>query len=169
MEGDKEIEEFEVEFPVKKKETIIVVVVISVFVLGVAGYFGWTQPTEVPPATGKPVPAPALPAPYKDKIKVISPLPGAIVTSPFVAKGEARGMWYFEASFPVKLLDGGGKVLAQTHATAKTGWMTENYVPFEATVEFKTTKSKTGTLVLERDNPSALPQNADELRIPVRF
>ncbi len=49
-----EQDEFEEEFPIKKREMIIVLVAISVFVIGVAGYFGWTQPTEVPLAEQKP-------------------------------------------------------------------------------------------------------------------
>lgn len=55
MEENKGIDEFEGEFPIKEKETIIVLIAISVFVLGVAIYLGWTQPTEVPRVEQKPV------------------------------------------------------------------------------------------------------------------
>jgi spore germination protein GerM len=48
-------------------------------------------------------------------------------------------------------------------------WMTEEYVPFEATLSFNPPQTETGTLILSKDNPSGLPEHDDELRIPVRF
>ncbi len=106
---------------------------------------------------------------YKDLLKITSPRANETVTSPLLVKGEARGNWYFEASFPVKLLDGNNQVIAQTPAHAEGDWMTNEFVPFSATLQFETPSTPTGTLVLKKDNPSGLPQNADELRIPVRF
>lgn len=102
-------------------------------------------------------------------IKIDSPRPNAIVTSPLEITGEARGTWYFEASFPVKLFDGNGEQLAAVPAQAQNDWMTEEFVPFKATLEFAAPTTATGTLVLEKDNPSSLPENADSLIVPVRF
>lgn len=102
-------------------------------------------------------------------ITVENPRPNQAITSPLVIKGEARGYWFFEASFPVKLLDGKGDIIAIVPAQAKSEWMTENFVPFEAILEFQKPETKEGTLVLEKDNPSGLPEHADELRIPVNF
>jgi hypothetical protein len=48
-------------------------------------------------------------------------------------------------------------------------WMTEEFVPFEAVVEFDDPAVEKGILVFEKDNPSGLPENADEFRIPVFF
>jgi hypothetical protein len=104
-----------------------------------------------------------------DLIKIDSPRPNTVVTSPLEVTGEARGTWYFEASFPVKLLDGNGVQLAVIPAQAQSDWMTENFVPFKATLEFTAPTTDTGTLVLEKDNPSGLPENADSLIVPVRF
>lgn len=92
-----------------------------------------------------------------------------VVKSPFAIKGEARGTWYFEASFPVKLLDANGNILVQAPAQAQGEWMTTDFVPFEITLTFAKPATATGVLVLEKDNPSGLPQFADELRIPVKF
>jgi len=36
-------------------------------------------------------------------------------------------------------------------------------------ITFENPETATGTLVLEKDNPSGLPEHADELRVPVRF
>ena len=104
-----------------------------------------------------------------DLIRVTSPTSDDTVKSPLAIKGEARGSWYFEAVFPIKLLDANGKVLGQTQGRAQGSWQTTNFVPFTATLTFTTPTTDTGTLVLEKDNPSGLPANADELRIPLRL
>jgi hypothetical protein len=113
---------------------------------------------------------PAGDAATRESIRVDHPAPDDTVGSPLVVKGEARGGWYFEATFPVRLLDEDGRELAAGAARATGGWMTEAFVPFEATLEFETpTPGMRGTLVLEKDNPSALPENAGEFRVPVTF
>ena len=109
------------------------------------------------------------PAEKLDLIKVDSPLPNQEISSPLSVTGQARGYWFFEASFPVRLLDGNGKEIAIKPAEAQDDWMTEEFVPFKAVLEFKMPSSDFGTLILEKDNPSGLPEKADELRIPVRF
>lgn len=91
------------------------------------------------------------------------------VKSPLLIIGEARGNWYFEASFPIKILDENDELVALGIAQAKEDWMTENFVPFEVELQFYPPDSDKGTIVLEKDNPSGLPENADELRIPIVF
>lgn len=98
-----------------------------------------------------------------------APKNNELVRSPLIVSGEARGLWFFEASFPVKLLDATGKEIVVKPAQAKSDWMTENFVPYEAVLEFKAPATETGFLVLKKDNPSGLPENERELRIPVRF
>jgi hypothetical protein len=83
--------------------------------------------------------------------------------------GEARGSWYFEASFPVRLLDGNGQEIARGPAQAQGDWMTTNFVPFTVQLTFSPPTTPVGTLVLEKDNPSGLPQNAMSISIPVDF
>ena len=105
-----------------------------------------------------------------DKIRVVVPQPGMTVTSPLISMGDARGTWYFEASFPVELRDADGNVIAGHYATAEGEWMTEDFVPFTSTLEFPPQPpGAVGVLVLKKDNPSGLPEHDDELRIPVRF
>ena len=91
------------------------------------------------------------------------------VKSPLVVAGEARGFWFFEASFPIRLYDVDGKELAVGIAQAQEEWMTEDFVPFRAELLFTKPNTSEGVLVLEKDNPSGLPEHADEFRIPVRF
>lgn len=105
----------------------------------------------------------------QDLIQLTNPQHNEVVKSSLRVQGQARGSWFFEAQFPVKILDANGKVLGTAVATATGEWMTENFVPFTAEITFETSTTTTGTLVLERDNPSGLPQNDDSLRIPVKF
>ena len=104
-----------------------------------------------------------------DLIIVSNPRPNDTITSPLVIEGEARGYWFFEASFPVALLDGDGNEIAIGIAQAQSEWMTNDFVPFEATLQFTNPVSGNGTLILHRDNPSGLPENDDELIMPVNF
>ena len=108
-------------------------------------------------------------ADFSDLIKVDAPKANAVIASPLTITGQARGMWYFEASFPVRLEDANGTVLAQVPAQAQGEWMTENFVPFKVILTFPTPLTETGTLVVHNDNPSGLPENDKEIRIPVQF
>lgn len=107
--------------------------------------------------------------PIHPLIKVSSPQLGETITSPLVVQGEARGNWYFEASFPVTLEDTNGNVLVETFAQAQGEWMTTEFVPFETTLNFNSGSLKEGVIVLHKDNPSGLPENDDRYEIPVNF
>ena len=104
-----------------------------------------------------------------DLIRVSNPRPNQIIKSPLIVDGEARGFWFFKASFPVKILNERGEVVVQGLAQAQGDWMTENFVQFRAELIFPAPSTEKGNLVLEKDNPSGLPEHADELRIPIRF
>ena len=105
-----------------------------------------------------------------DLIKVESPVPGEAVGKNFSVEGVARGTWFFEASFPVILTDWDGKIIADGIATAQDEWMTEEYVPFEATLTFdKPSYGKNGFLILRKDNPSGLPEHDDAAEMQVYF
>lgn len=102
-------------------------------------------------------------------IVVAVPHPFKQVASPLTISGQARGTWFFEASAPVQLVDESGTVLAESFIEAQGEWMTEEFVEFSGEVIFDPGRSKTGTLILQNDNPSGLPENALALQIPVRF
>jgi len=162
----------------------IVIIIILVLIIGGVIYFSTRQlPTAppAPPACGDGIcngtetccscsadcRTCSVSTEYKDLIRVFCPPPNQEVTSPLTITGEARGYWFFEAVFPVRLLDKNGNIIAQTLAQAQGEWMTENFVPFSAQINFTVSETQNGTLVLEKDNPSDLPENAAELRIPV--
>ena len=103
-------------------------------------------------------------------IRLYSPLPNQAIKSPITVTGEARGYWFFEASFPVIITNSDGIEIGHGIAHAKKDWMTEDFVPFEATIEFKVDKNthnNKGTLILKKDNPSGLSKNNNALEVPI--
>jgi hypothetical protein len=104
-----------------------------------------------------------------DLIKIYSPRPNARIASPLTISGQARGKWFFEADFPVKLFDENNNEIGRGTAQAQSDWMTENFVEFLAIIEFDTPTTATGTLILEKDNPSDLPEYDNQLIVPVKF
>ncbi len=152
----------------RNKALIIALSLILGLALG--GLIGWYFKNRSPAEENGPVAENIGNAAEKaDLIRVETPRPNQKITSPLTILGEARGTWFFEASFPVKLLDENGNLLAQIPAQAQGEWMTENFVPFTAKLEFPKPNTAKGLLILEKDNPSGLPQNADQLEIPVNF
>jgi len=152
------------------KNVIIVIVLLALGALGLYYY-----QTRVSNGGGSVIEngnggeSTTTPSTYKDLVRLETPRPNDRIASPLLIKGEARGNWYFEASFPVELLDAGGNRLAIAPAQAKGEWMTTEYVPFEVELQFTTATTTTGTLILHKDNPSGLPEHDDSFRIPVRF
>lgn len=102
-----------------------------------------------------------------DLITVDLPFPGAVTGKEFSLTGKARGTWFFEASFPIEVLDKDGKTLATGHAEAQSDWMTENFVPFKANIQVPTSYIGPATLILKKDNPSGLPEHDASISFPI--
>ena len=101
-----------------------------------------------------------------------TPTRDSVISSPVTITGKARGYWFFEASFPISVVNWDGLIIGQGIATAHDEWMTEDFVPFTATVAFTVatnTPYRRGALILQKDNPSGLPEHDDALEIPVTF
>jgi hypothetical protein len=166
--------------------THVIGAVIGFFiVLVVAGlWYSYTEaPTIVDPVP-TPTATPVTPTEddlpiiqtYKDIIRLTTPAQGDLIESPLTLTGEARGMWYFEASFPVMLTNWDGLIIAEGIAQAQSDWMTEEYVPFEVTLTFEPPYKvgdpdfmQKGALILKKDNPSGLPENDDAFETTVLF
>lgn len=95
--------------------------------------------------------------------------PGDTVSSPLTITGKARGVWYFEGSFPVELRDSNNVQLAIEPATAKTDWMTTDWVSFSTTLNFSASTTGTGILIFHRDNPSDNPALDESYQMVVNF
>ncbi len=105
-------------------------------------------------------------------IKVTSPEPNEEVFFPLIIKGEARGLWYFEAVLPVKLFDGEGNLLVETYVEALDSWMTEDFVPFEGLIEAIPEGFGGGTLLFEESNPaspSEIGRETWKFEVPISF
>jgi hypothetical protein len=116
-----------------------------------------------------------------DIIRNVSVREGQTISSPLTITGEARGMWFFEASFPVVLTNWDGLIIAEVPAEAvldpsnpDSTWMTEEYVPFSATLTFTTPTPgdpavNRGSLILHKSNASGLPEHDDAYELQVVF
>src|SRR3989344_3102384 len=116
-----------------------ITITILVLCLVVIGYYSLRPGETEAPIGDQNISADTL-AHIKEKENLIvleSPLPNSVITSPLQVSGKARGTWYFEASFPIILVDWDGLIIAEGYATALSDWMTEDFVPFQATLEFE--------------------------------
>lgn len=140
-----------------KKILFLVIIVAIIAVIAVFTVGGDSNPDTEP-------------ASKDDLIVVEKPLPGSAIKNPLTIEGRARGTWFFEATFPVMLTNWDGLIIAEGFATAQGDWMTEDYVPFTARLEFtKPDYGTNGILILQKDNPSGLPEHDNAIEIPVTF
>jgi len=114
-----------------------------------------------------PAPEPTYVNASADLIRVTTPTPGSVTGKPITVMGEARGGWYFEASFPIEVRNSAGAVIATGHAEAQSDWMTGNFVPFTATVQIPASYIGEAVLVLMNDNPSGMVENARSISFPI--
>lgn len=120
-------------------------------------------------------PAPSTPAAttYKSQkgveISVYTPIKNTKVASPVGVIGKVPGNWSFEANFPAQLKDSSGNVVAKGMAQVLGDWMTDRLVPFSIQLTYSSAASGTGTLVLQKDNPSGQTKNDDYVSIPIHF
>lgn len=144
------------------KTIAIILAVIIVILLSVLLF--------VRPAKGPTVPASTHQVIFSSdgSLAISAPEMNAIVVSPLAVSGSAKG-WYFEATFPVKILDGDGTILGNGQAQAQSDWTTTSSVPFFAVISFTKPKYATGTIVFQKDNPSGLLQNDKKFVLPIRF
>ncbi len=124
---------------------------------------GTTSTSQTPPAQTSYISLKSV------SVKIFSPLSNEKASNPLAIIGQVPGNWSFEASFPIKLLNSMGVVVAQTSAQVLGDWMTDNLVPFSAKLTWSTAESGKGMLVLQKDNPSGLAKNDDSVSIPVEF
>lgn len=104
-----------------------------------------------------------------DFIKVTKPLANSSISSPVEISGQARGTWFFEGSFPIIIMDANDLIIGQGIATSSEEWMTENFIPFNATVYFERPETVSGKFILKKDNPSGLKEKDDQLILPIQF
>lgn len=99
---------------------------------------------------------------------IVSPVVGSHIKSPVTVQGKARGSWFSEGTLPIEITDSHNIVIAKAPAQADSEWMTTDYVNFSVTIPFST-KQPFGFIVIKKDNPSGLPENDAQFKIPVMF
>ena len=156
-------------------KNIVTIIIIVVVGAGLLWYLAKNQST--PSQNQKQSQPPPTVATSSD-ITVTSPQAYQTITSPLNISGQAKGTWYFEASFPIVLTDWDGKIIAEHYAEAKKEWMTADFVPFEGKLKFESPVfegvgkdhfSRRGYLIFKKDNPSGLSEYDDALEIPILF
>lgn len=150
----------------------VLLVGIVVVLLGIA-----TQDVQPPLAARLPdIPHPvrraprlAPPAPALASLlpTVSVPQPDAAIQGMIAIRGAAPGPWFFEGSFPITLVDENGAVVARITAEAQGDWMTVGDVPFAAQLEVPHEVGGPGVIILEKNNPSGLPDKNASFGIPV--
>jgi hypothetical protein len=100
-------------------------------------------------------------------VAVENPQVNSLVSSPLEISGQVRGTWLFEATMPVYLETQAGNEVASSFVQTTEDWMTEELVSFSGQIEYEISSSTPGYLVFEKANPSGLPQNDDEYRMPI--
>jgi hypothetical protein len=142
---------------------IIVIITVSVYLLSLNRKVCWPDCGEMTDQDREILR-------MQDQIVLLSPKSGDTISSPVTIKGEARGTWYFEASFPIVIVNWDGLIIGEGIAQAQSDWMTEDFVPFEAVVNFETPSySDRGAIILKNDNPSGDPARDKAIEVPIRF
>ena len=123
-----------------------------------------------PEATPAPVISPTASTTAANMITVTAPVRNASIKSPVKIAGQARGTWFFEASFPIRIVDAKRKTLGEGYAMATSEeWMTTNFVPFEGSVTFSKPTTEKGFIILMNDNPSGDPERSMSIELPITF
>lgn len=152
------------------KGTLIgTVVILIILVVGAAWFISERTPQPTTTGTQQGI-APGEPNGQETvSITIKKPVAGSTVGKTIEISGKAPGTWFFEASFPIKLVAEDGRIIGTSTAQAQGDWMTTELVPFTATMHVREAAGTNATLVFMKDNPSGLPENAGSATIPLEY
>lgn len=145
------------------KKYLILSLVLAVLIVG-GFYILVTRSAEAPITQEQ---KPVYKNASENDIVISAPTPHETLGSIINITGRARGQWYFEASFPIVIENKEGVVIGQGVGTADGEWMTEEFVPFNATITLLTPYTGTATLILKKDNPSGETSRDASVKIPI--
>lgn len=167
----------------RKSSSSAVFLLIIFVLLGIIGFLLWSKsPSSArtapvssakahvaakgPPASAA-TPAASSTEPLSASVTVSTPVSGAAVGQTFDVAGVAPNGWYFEAVFPIQVRDPDDDLVATGQGRAQSDWTVAGPVKFKATIALSTPYAGPADLILLRDNPSGLPENSDEVTIPI--
>lgn len=154
-----------------KQTLAIIFFVVILVLLGAVGTLlfvytpnlSYEADDAIPTVTDPIPPAPELPEEVSSIIPALPYITEAVTSTVLASStleltGEALGTWYFEADFPIDVINTSTQVLDTLIATAQSDWMTTSSVPFVAPFDASQYVGQTIAFVLHKDNPSGLPQ-----------
>src|SRR5258708_17947617 len=101
-----------------KSYHVFTLLAVFAFLAASSIYFWKTNSTHYVP----------IPAAGNPDIEITVPAPSQRVQNPIIIQGKARGTWFFEGSFPIKVVDANGKVLCTTTSKTTDNWMTTDFI-----------------------------------------
>lgn len=141
------------------------IIIPIIIIVSAAGYFTQEQlknPNEVLMQQGNAFEK-------YDIIQVSNPKSNSLIISPVLVEGIARGYWFPEGDFLIRVQNAKEEELGTEIAYAMKGGTEEEFIPFQAMVSFSESSVKEGVIILKKNSSSGLLEAEDELRVPVRF
>lgn len=157
--------------------SIVILLAVIIFVLA---WLLFTTPAEAPvrspiaTSTNEAVlPAPTASAsssqgaPLDTQVVVATPAGNATVSHTLDVSGSAPNQWFYEAVFPIQVRDSDDDLIGSAQGQAQSDWTQPGQIKFTAQIAVDSSYEGPATLILLKDNPSGLPQNADEVTVPI--
>ena len=142
----------------------ITIIIIILAVLTIAGLvFDWGRKGVVAPISNQ-----SSTTTEESSMQISYPKENQEVTSPIKISGKAQGNWFFEAIFPIKLVDSGGNIISTGQAQAIGDWATSSFVDFSSEITYdNATSTGRAVLIFKNDNPSGDPARDKYFYLPV--
>lgn len=103
----------------------------------------------------------------KEDLVSFSVAPGSTVSGVLDIMGSVKGGYFFEGNILINILDANKNILKNSHANAKTDWMTIEPVEFSTTLDFNGLSKGPAYVEIHNDNASGLPENDKNILIPI--
>lgn len=92
---------------------------------------------------------------------------GDTVDEGYEVKGKVSGEWFFEGTFPVRVLNSEGEIVKSFSAIAQDDWMTSDLVSFSFKLDTQLEEESAVVLRFEKSNQSGLDENDDYAQIEI--
>lgn len=102
-----------------------------------------------------------------EQVIIYTPNNNDIINSPITIIGQIPGNWAVEGDFMAYVKDSDGNNIGESIVKINGDWTATDLVPFSTTISFD--GSGAGTVVLQKDNPSGLPENDDQVVLNVQL
>jgi len=147
---------------------IFTVILAVVILVGALALIFLPSPQKGEPAAPQATTTPGTStAPLDTQVQVTAPQENATVGHTFDIVGQAPGNWSFEAQFPMQVRDADDNLIGTATGQMQGDWQTTALVPFKAIMRIDASFEGEANLILLKDNPSGLPENFDEVTIPI--